>query len=381
VKILHTTHSYYPEKNGISEVVSQVSRGLVSLGHDVYIATSLIESATNYEQLSGVKVNRFAISGNYLDGIKGHSDEIKRYLDFVLKSDWDVIVNHAGQSWPTDLLIDHVGRVDVPFIYVPHGMSGINDPKWSEYFSMMPELFQRYTHISCLSESFDEKPFCDTHNIKHHSVIPNGVNLNEFEKPQLIDVRTTWEIGKKKLILNISNHNPLKGHKEFIQLAKKFDSDFVFVNIGNSYPAAKFDLGKFGIQGGCYYECLLKSRIVKNYLMKTHVPREEILSALKTADLFVLTSNWEASPIVILEAMASGLPWLSFNVGNVKEQSGGVVVDDLRHMIVTMKELFNDRELTMKLSEAGRKQILERNNWKNIVKMYENLYVSVLRGR
>jgi glycosyltransferase involved in cell wall biosynthesis len=381
MKILHTAHSYYPERNGIAEVVSQISRGLVLLGHEVHVATGLIEKTTNYEELSGVKINRFSISGNYLEGVKGNPAEIKRYLDFVLKSDWDIIVNHAGQSWPTDLLINHVGRISIPFIYVPHGMSGINDPKWSEYFSIMPELFERYAHISCLSESFDEKPFCDAHNIKHYSIIPNGVNLDEFERFELIDVRTNWRIGNKKLVLNISNHNPLKGHKEFIQLAEKFDNDFVFVNIGNSYPAARFNLGKFGVQGGCYYECLLKSRGVQNHLMKTHVPREEILSVLRTADLFVLTSNWEASPIVILEAMASGLPWLSFNVGNVKEQSGGIVVDDLEHMAFTVKKLFDDRELIVKLAEAGKKQILERNNWTNIVKMYENLYTFVLRSQ
>ena len=40
MRILHTVESYYPQKNGMSEVVRQISEGLVQLGHEVFVATT-----------------------------------------------------------------------------------------------------------------------------------------------------------------------------------------------------------------------------------------------------------------------------------------------------------------------------------------------------
>ena len=60
-----------------------------------------------------------------------------------------------------------------------------------------------------------------------------------------------------------------------------------------------------------------------------HVPgieRAEVGDALAAADLLVLPSLTEVSPVCLLEAMSTGLPWIaSPNAGNAAELDGGVV--------------------------------------------------------
>jgi glycosyltransferase involved in cell wall biosynthesis len=47
--------------------------------------------------------------------------------------------------------------------------------------------------------------------------------------------------------------------------------------------------------------------------------REEIAELLRKADLLALTSYWENQPVVLLEALASGLPVVAPNVGGIPE--------------------------------------------------------------
>ena len=50
-----------------------------------------------------------------------------------------------------------------------------------------------------------------------------------------------------------------------------------------------------------------------------HVPQEELPMWYRSADMYVLSSNFDNAPNALLEAMASGLPVLSTDVGGVSE--------------------------------------------------------------
>jgi|SRR4029453_16072837 glycosyltransferase involved in cell wall biosynthesis len=379
MRILQAAHSYYPERNGIAEVVARISEGLVARGHEVHVATGSsprrLGPTTN---INGVTVHSFPVEGEWFRGMRG---PVGDYVDFVLQGNWDVVVNHAGQSWPFDALLDHVPALKAGRVYVPHGMSAINNPKWKAYFGRMPEILGQYDHVVCLSEIFDEKPFCDRHGIRHCTVISNGVDLAEFEQQQL-GVRDRWGIGGKAMVLNVSNHNPAKCHARLHRLARRFDPDeATFVQIGNSFPAGRFNLGRLGVRGGCYYRCMLESARGRAFRSLHDRRRAEILSAYKEADVFVLTSTWEASPVVVLEAMAAGLPWIAFDVGNVREHRGGVVVQDEADLEQTLRRWLQDPSERARLGAEGRARIHERHDWRELVIRYENVFLEAARRR
>ena len=81
---------------------------------------------------------------------------------------------------------------------------------------------------------------------------------------------------------------------------------------------------------------------------------------------------------MLLEAMAMGIPWVSFDVGNVKDHVGGFVVSSLTEMKDKIELLLSDKVLYKRMSDEGRKRILEKHDWDVITKKYEEQYWKLL---
>jgi glycosyltransferase involved in cell wall biosynthesis len=377
--ILQIAHSYAPEVNGVSEVVRRISEGLVRRGHRVHVATGHCRER-KADVINGVSVSSFHISGNWLRGYVASPGEIERFRTFVFRGNWDVQANHLGQVWCTDLLFDLLPQLNRVKVYTPHGMPSKAVPEWAPYYRMLPALLRSFDAVTCLSETFDEKPFCDAHGISHAYVIPNGVDPAEFQgKAQ--DLRREWKIGDRPWVLNVSNHSPLKGHRLLFQLARSLPARSVVVNIGNSHFAEKWGIGAMGVKGGCYYSCRVRSCFGARVQLRQHVPRTLVTAALRAGDVFVLPSSREASPLVILEAMAAGIPWIGFRVGNVSEHPGGIVVDTFAEMIDWTNKLLANPSLRAELGAAGRERALSRHAWDGIIDRYEELYCTLTRNK
>jgi glycosyltransferase involved in cell wall biosynthesis len=79
-----------------------------------------------------------------------------------------------------------------------------------------------------------------------------------------------------------------------------------------------------------------------------HVTQKELAVYFKNASLFVLFSNYENLPCVILEAFSSGLPVISTNVGGIEEyfpSNFGCLI-----------EKGNTKQLAEKIKEAGKQK-------------------------
>lgn len=105
------------------------------------------------------------------------------------------------------------------------------------------------------------------------------------------------------------------------------------------------------------------------------------MSAIRGADLLLITSRREASPIVMLEAMTAGRPWISFDVGCVGENCGSVIVDSVDDMVTVARDLLKNPTRASTLSDAGRARIAEEHDWDRIVDQYEALYQETCHAR
>jgi glycosyltransferase involved in cell wall biosynthesis len=99
--------------------------------------------------------------------------------------------------------------------------------------------------------------------------------------------------------------------------------------------------------------------------------REVVEAALSSADLFLLPSRIECSPLVIIESMAASLPWISYDVGNVRELAGGIVVDDPIEMARATVEVLDGRHPD--LGAEGKAAWESGHRWDTIVSSYEAL--------
>jgi glycosyltransferase involved in cell wall biosynthesis len=104
----------------------------------------------------------------------------------------------------------------------------------------------------------------------------------------------------------------------------------------------------------------------------------------QSSDILVLPSDWEGTPNVVLEAMASGLPVVANAVGGVPEiiQHGetGYLIQpgDDAAMADAVLALANDAELRHTIGRRAREYVLEHHSLARLPVFLEGLYQSVL---
>ena len=378
MRVLHTAATYAPFLDGVSEVVRNISERLVKRGHEVHVATSAPASGNSDAELRGVYVHRFLARGNLALGIYG---EIEKYREFVRSGSWDVLINHGLHVWPTDVVLEEVGTYPWPSVLVTHGLVD-EHPAFQSYYFGIPRYISSYSKWVRISSCSGEASYCTRFNLPKPPVITNGVDMDAWTRPPL-GLRSAWGVGSKLWVTNVSNHSPVKNHGLFFDLASCLRHLNVhWTLIAGSYPMGKWGLGRFGISGGCAYQCWLRSTLSPRTVdLRVNRPREEVVSAIKEADLMVSTSGKEANSLVLLESMAAGVPWVSFDIGSARENAGGLVVRDLNEMRAAVVKLSRNAQLRRKLGDAGRAQIAEKHNWDTIVDQYEQLYKGVVSQR
>ncbi len=110
----------------------------------------------------------------------------------------------------------------------------------------------------------------------------------------------------------------------------------------------------------------------------------DMKSVYNQADIFVLTSDWEGTPNVVLEAMASGLPVVATNVGGVSD----IVVHDKTGFLVEPKEdsellsylekLATDASLRRRFGDAGRGFVEMNHSLESLPRHLDRLYSNIL---
>lgn len=90
----------------------------------------------------------------------------------------------------------------------------------------------------------------------------------------------------------------------------------VFSIVQNSISNVKFQL--IG-ENSEKYKPLVKELNIKSIELIDQIPNTEVATYLKNSNVFVLFSNYENLPCVILESFACGVPVISTDVGGIKE--------------------------------------------------------------
>ena len=200
-------------------------------------------------------------------------------------------------------------------------------------------------------------------------VIVNGVDVQKF-KPARCNFSTLLKERSKTKIL---------GTVARLDRGKNIDQLIVDVATISSLPVHLVIVGD-----GPERERL--ENLVKKYkiLNKTRLlgNRNDVPRILNCLDVFVLSSVSEGFSNVILEAMASGLPVVAYDVGGnrelVQDGMGGFLVPlkDRAGFLDAVLRILNDRALAEAMGRFNRDLVLNKFSLEKMVCSYTELYSS-----
>jgi glycosyltransferase involved in cell wall biosynthesis len=330
--------------------------------------------------MAGIRIVRFNCAGNYVSGLFG---DVNAYKRFIKEQPADLLVLHCAQTWTIDALLDDFEHLGKRVVLVSHGLSCYRNPAYESYFSLLASKLKISGHVTGLSERLEEVALCRDHGLQAPVIIPNGVDLAEWNVAP-IGMRKQWGIGSRPWAVSISNHSTVKNHGAFWRVVKAVKNALPELQgsiIGRPYRAERLRVGRLGVKGGCWYKCRLRRLFSNRVFLHKSAKREEVVSALQEADLLLVTSFREASPLVLLESMAAGVPWVSFRVGGVEDNVGGMVVDSETEMIDASIKLLNDHSVALELGRCGRERVASKHDWEKIIDSHLAFYARCIADR
>ena len=205
------------------------------------------------------------------------------------------------------------------------------------------------------------------------AVIPNGVDTQRFSPtPDVAAIRKEFNIGPTDPVLGIvAALRPEKNHELFLDVAARV--------------VMKLPIARFLIVGdGPCRESLEQRAEALGIAAHTIFvgSRPDVPRLLAAMDVFALTSQMEANPLSILEAMSVGRPVVSTNVGSIHEaviegQTGYLVpAGDAAQFTHRVVQLLDAPMMSHVMGVAARKLVVERWSIEAMVAGYERLIES-----
>ena len=213
------------------------------------------------------------------------------------------------------------------------------------------------------------------------AVINPGVDLNDYAKQDKESVRHSIrrELGihnADPVILFASMNFEIKGLDDILfSLAKLKAQNRKFKFI----VAGKGNIKK-------YTQMAQKAQIGTDVIFTGPVNKEKLIQMYLASDLYIMLSKFDTFGMVVLEAMAAGLPVIiSSNVGAkdlVQEDKNGFIVKNTSDgdYIATKIALLCDENIRRPLGEAAY-QTAAQNTWDQVAAKYQEIYANILAGR
>lgn len=396
ISILLCCEYYTPSVGGVQEVMRQIAERLVSFGFCVTVVTSVDSRRPRYCVINGVSVYSFDVAGNSVRGLRG---EVGDYQSHLLKGDYDSILINAAQQWTFDASVDVLARLNSRLFFIPCGFSSLGKASYRHYYQQMPRWLDLFDGLIFATEYYQDYIFAAKYSQTRRVIIPNGVDEREFQGNCSDDIRELLSIPvAADLLLSVGSLLRSKGHWETLHAYAKAEltSPSVLVINGNAPHQSVWLLFLKTIINSfrCRFPLSLHLWFLGSSLKRqskrviiVDLPRRQVVSLFKEADLFVFPSHVEYSPLVLFEAAASGTPFVASQAGNsseiatqtgagctlrpVSSESSRVCISELASTIST---LMQNRKVLTGMSRQGREAIVTRQLcWADLAKRYAAL--------
>lgn len=265
----------------------------------------------------GIK-NNIDYTSSLINGIQTHIAYLKhsknpfkkgflfiKAFKFLLNKSGDIDIVHLNELFPFGIFTLYLKWIKkIPFIISEH-FTGYHFPQSNNISFLQKSI----SSIITRNASY----VCPVSNDLKKSMLKLGLRGKYYRVPNVVNTNLFYPKNKTNTIFTITHiSNMVNRHKNIegiLRVVKKLEykiDSFIFKFIGENaetyLPFAK----KIGID--------LNKTIFIN-----QISHGEVAENLKDSSLFVLFSNYENLPCVILEAFSCGTPVISTNVGGISE--------------------------------------------------------------
>ncbi|MCK5588165.1 MAG: glycosyltransferase family 4 protein [Candidatus Lokiarchaeota archaeon] len=258
----------------------------------------------------------------------------------------------------------------------------VYDPRFkypTQYYFFLKKVLGFSDRIICISRSVKR-------HIVHHGideekikVIRYGVETDKFKlnSSARSEIRSKLEIDEStSVILTVQRLSTRKGVDYFLKSARI---------ILRAFPSTKFLIIGDGPQRRFLENLARELKINKSVRFLGSIPHTSLPKFYNAADIFAFHTLYEGLGIVLLEAMASGLPIVTTIAGGtqdlIKNNWNGLLVrpkDPIAFAEAVLK-LLRDKTLADKFAQKNRILAERSFSWKVIAKKIEKVFYELVK--
>lgn len=366
----------YPTYGGSGIVATELGMDLAERGHEVhFISTSLparLDITLSNIYFHKVNVETYPLFEEY----QPYSLALSTIIVNIAQSHGlDLLhvhyaIPHAYAAYFAKQMLREKG-IELPIITTLHGTDITLVGNHPAYKPAVEFSINHSDKVTAVSESLKRETY-EFFSVKNEiEVIPNFIDNEQFAPCFDCGCRENMANPEEKVIIHVSNLRKVKRLndvvKVFYEIQKEIPSRLIIVGEGPEWEKANNLINELGI-----------SEKVKG-LGKIN----DLYNVLCSSDLFLLPSEKESFGLAALEAMAARVPVISSNTGGIPEvNEDGVTgyvlpVGDVKGMAEKAIQLLKNSSQMIQFKENAKNQAVKFDK-KNILPMYEDLYLSVL---
>lgn len=374
MKILHLYKDYFPVLGGIENHIKWLAEGMAARGHDVRVLVTNTGRGDVAETIDGVRVvkvsRHFNISSAPI-GL-GMAGQLRR-----LGQDADIVHLHA--PYPPGELAQLLVGAGQHTVITYHSDIVKQAGLLRFYASFLRAALKRADRILVASPPYVQssaflRPIHE-HTPGKIALVPFGIDLSRFAtEPQAAAIRARY--GPQPLVLFVGRLRYYKGLHVLVQAMAQVESArCLIVGVGPLEAEIRAQVTALGLTERVFFA--------------GEVDDESLPAFYRAADIFCLPSvhRSEALGIVLLEAMASGLPLISTELGtgtswvNQHEKTGLVVLpEDPVALAAAIERLAGNSDERGRFGQAGLRRAQEEFDLEKMLKRTEVLYGEVMEG-
>lgn len=257
----------------------------------------------------------------------------------------DIIHLHSSK-------IGVLGRLAFPsnkIVYSIHGFDSIRLAH--RKFLPLEKLLKNRCKAIVLASDYDKKNIIAEGINNHLYVVYNGVHKPKIEEGLKLNGIENYS----KTVMCIARISPQKRFDSFLEIATMLPN-YAFVWIGADRNYEKLPVNVFCLQG---------------------VPNAK--KFIQLADIFILPTNYEGVPIVIIDALSYSKPVVSSDVGGISEivlnDSNGYVLNNSNDDFVEkIKYILENDDVYNSFSKKSEQIFYKSLTIEEMVKQYESIY-------